>query len=166
MQSRPKASALKVVEQSYSDMSDPREQIRAVSKAGFAKRRIMNSSEFRVFQIAEDAVRSLDRGHRVMAQVSLGEVIEPKTPTDAKADWRRAHAAINSKRVDCAIIDRAGFLALVIEYQGAGHYRDTSFMRDAVKREALRKAKVAWLEIEAEFDPEHVKQEILRKLSG
>jgi hypothetical protein len=38
-----------------------------------------------------------------------------------------------------------------VEYQGHGHYQERSFMRDAIKREAVRKAKVAFLEVPAEY---------------
>ena len=42
--------------------------------------------------------------------------------------------------------------ALAVEYQGHGHYQNRAFMRDAVKREAVRKAGVPFLEIPAEYD--------------
>ena len=42
--------------------------------------------------------------------------------------------------------------SLAVEYQGHGHYQDRAFMRDAVKREAVRKANIKCLEIPAEYD--------------
>jgi len=67
-----------------------------------------------------------------MAQVSLGEVL---SSPDA-----RAYSAINSKRVDLLIVSRSGDPIAAIEYQGHGHYQGTAAARDAVKKEALRKA--------------------------
>ena len=73
----------------------------------------------------------------VMAQVSLGEVLSSR---DA-----RAYSAINSKRVDLLIVSRSGDPIAAIEYQGHGHYQGTAAARDAVKKEALRKAGVQYI---------------------
>jgi hypothetical protein len=75
----------------------------------------------------------------VFAQTCLGEVLRC-----ADAD---GHSAINSKRVDILVIDREGWPLLAIEYQGDGHYQGTAAARDAVKREALRRAGIGYLEI-------------------
>ncbi len=82
-----------------------------------------------------------------MAQTSLGEIIRPSNTKGTALDQEQAYAAINSKRVDFAFFDRFGRAILVVEYQGSGHYASTSFIRDAVKREALRKAGVAMIEV-------------------
>jgi hypothetical protein len=88
---------------------------------------------------AERAVNVADLKWRVMAQVSLGEVL---SSSDA-----RAYSAINSKRVDLLIVSRKGDPIAAIEYQGHGHYQGTAAARDAVKREALRKAEVRYIEV-------------------
>jgi hypothetical protein len=49
------------------------------------------------------------------------------------------------------VINRFGTPILAIEYQGAGHYHSRSFMRDAVKREALRKADVVFIEVPSDY---------------
>jgi hypothetical protein len=100
-----------------------------------------------------------------MAQTSLGEVIRPLAGSESKEDQDAAYASINSKRLDFAIIDRFGILKLAIEYQGDGHYRETSFMRDAVTREALRKAGVHLLEVASEFQREDIIREVTQKLA-
>jgi hypothetical protein len=88
-----------------------------------------------------------------MAQVSLGEVLS--SPDD------RARAAINSKRVDILIISSHGLPLAAIEHQGNGHYQGSAAARDAVKKEALRKASVRYIEV----TDEHCKEDIARELS-
>jgi hypothetical protein len=58
-----------------------------------------------------------------------------------------AFRSINSKRVDALVVDRGGRPVLAVEYQGAGHYQGTAPARDAIKKEALRKAGVGYLEV-------------------
>ena len=62
------------------------------------------------------------------------------------------------------MIDRTGMPALAVEYQGHGHYQNRAFMRDAVKREAVRKAGVRFLEVPAEFDAKVLKDQIREAL--
>jgi hypothetical protein len=78
---------------------------------------------------------------RVMAQVSLGEILRSK---DAEA-----YGCINSKRVDMLIVDENRRPRHAIEYQGKGHYQGTAAARDAVKKEALRKAGIGYHEVVA-----------------
>jgi hypothetical protein len=89
-----------------------------------------------------------------MAQVSLGEVL---SSPDA-----RAYSAINSKRVDLLIVSRSGDPIAAIEYHGHGHYQGTAAARDAVKKEALRKAGVRYIEVTPESGTADMTREILR----
>lgn len=89
-----------------------------------------------------------------MAQVSLGEVLSSSDP--------RAYAAINSKRVDMLIITSRGVPIAAIEYQGEGHYQGSAAARDAVKKEALRKAGVRYIEMTPEHSPSDLANEMLR----
>src|SRR5262249_6713111 len=75
-----------------SSSRDPIEQLRIVTSANFKAKPLLSRSEARVLYAAEDAVKEAKLGWRVMAQVSLGEILS--SPDD------RAYAAINSKRVD------------------------------------------------------------------
>lgn len=118
-------------------------QLEVVMQADFTAKPLMSRSEARVFLAAERAVRRNSLGWRVMAQVSLGEVLSSPDP--------EAFAAINSKRVDMLLISADGRPIAAIEFQGTGHYLGTAAARDAVKREALRRAKVDFIEIK----PEH-----------
>jgi len=57
----------------------------------FETKRVMSLPEYRVFQQVEVEVTALNKGYRVFAQTSLGEVLASKDD--------RAFRAINSKRV-------------------------------------------------------------------
>ena len=93
-------------------VTDPAEQLRLVMGARFEKRRLLSRSEAQVLYAAERAINTAaaDLKWRVMAQVSLGEVL---SSPDA-----RAYSAINSKRVDLLIVSRSGDPIAAIEYQG------------------------------------------------
>jgi len=135
-------------------VTDPAEQLRLVMGARFEKRRLLSRSEAHVLYAAERAINTADLKWRVMAQVSLGEVL---SSPDA-----RAYSAINSKRVDLLIVSRRGDPIVAIEYQGHGHYQGTAAARDAVKKEALRKAGVRYIEVTPESGIEDVAREISR----
>ena len=135
-------------------VTDPAEQLRLVMGASFKKRRLLSRSEAYVLYAAERAINTVDLKWRVMAQVSLGEVL---SSSDA-----RAYSAINSKRVDLLIVSRNGDPIAAIEYQGHGHYKGTAAARDAVKREALRKAEVRYIEVTPESGTEAMAREISR----
>ena len=135
-------------------ITDSAEQLRRVMGARFEKRSILSRSEALVLYAAERAINIVDLKWRVMAQVSLGEVLS--TP-DA-----RAYSAINSKRVDLLIVSQSGDPIAAIEYQGHGHYQGTAAARDAIKKEALRKAGVRYIEVTPDSGPEDVAREISR----
>ena len=123
-----------------------------ISRVDFEPRRLLNKSEYGILQILERFTREIGGGYRVMAQTSLGEIIAPSTASGSEEARDLAFRSINSKRLDFLVIDRFGMPALAVEYQGHGHYQNRAFMRDAVKREAVRKARVPFLEIPAEYD--------------
>lgn len=139
-------------------------QLEFVSRVEFETVRLLNKEEYPLLILLERLVEGKGTGHRVMAQTSLGEILRPKQGSASKQDIDNAFASINSKRLDFAIIDRTGLLALAIEYQGSGHYSGKAFMRDAVKREALRKAGVKMLEVPTGFDAETVKKQVMKAL--
>lgn len=149
------------------DLRNPRDQIEAISKVNFERRQIMNRGEFALFRVLEDAVAKHGGSYRLMAQTSLGELIKPSGDAALSLDLRAAHASINSKRLDFAIIDRTGLLALAVEFQGSGHHMGSkAFMRDAVKREALRKAGVQMMEVETGWTTEDVQMRLRKALTA
>ncbi|WP_158596079.1 DUF2726 domain-containing protein [Oleomonas cavernae] len=135
-------------------IADAPEQLRVVMKAVFSKRPLLSKSEALVFYAAENAVKETGLSWRVMAQVSLGEIL-----SSPSAD---AYAAINSKRADVLIVTQAGDPIVAIEYQGHGHYQGSAPARDAVKKEALRKAGVRYIEMTPEHGPDDLVREIMR----
>jgi hypothetical protein len=144
-------------------VADPKFQMECISRVDFEAQPLLNKSEYQVLLQLEAVVLELQAGHRVMAQTSMGEILRPRPASSSKRDQDLAFRSINSKRVDFLIVDRRGLPALAIEYQGLGHYRERSFMRDAVKREVFRKANVAFLEVPAEFRNDEVRGAV-RKL--
>ncbi len=142
-------------------LADPRNQLEAIAKADFERQRLLNSSEFRVFRSLEEIVSEIGEGHRVMAQTSVGELLRPKSNS---GDWKTrkdAHASINSKRFDFAVVDKNGMLSLAVEYHGEGHHQSKAFMRDAVKREVCRRAGVPFLEVEKGTKPSDLRHSVL-----
>lgn len=141
------------------NMADPKNQMEAIAASGFETCRLLNKEEARVLPVLERSLRKANQGHRVMAQTSLGEMIRPKNSGAAQIN-KRAFAPINSKRLDFAVINKFGILVCAIEYQGTGHYHKTSFMRDAVKREVLRKSGVPFLEVPPDFTPQNLERQL------
>ena len=123
-----------------------------ISRVEFEPRRLLNRSEYGILRILEKVVRETGSGRRVMAQTSLGEVIGTRSASGTEEARDPAFRSINSKRLDFLVIDRSGMPVLAVEYQGHGHYQNNAFMRDAVKREAVRKAGIRLVEIPAEYD--------------
>lgn len=122
-------------------VTDAGTQLRIVMAAPFTKQRVLSAGEARVMIEAERAIADLALPWRVMAQVSLGEIL--RSPDAA------AFSAINSKRVDLLIVDERQDPVAAVEYQGTGHWQGTAAARDAVKKEALRKAGIAYIEVMA-----------------
>ena len=143
------------------------DQLDAVSAVSFETQPLLNKSGSRLLPLLESLTRAHGNGHRLMAQVSLGEILRPKPNSAPHHMLDAAYRSINSKRLDFAIFDRFGHLAAAIEYQGHGHHiHDRTFLRDAVKREALRKAGVPYVEVPADFTPEGVTQQIRTALTS
>ena len=118
------------------------DQLKVVSRARFTSRSLLNRSEAKVFAALDKAVIARNPGWQVMAQVSLGEFL-------ASPD-KDAFLAVNSKRVDFALMDENCRVVHALEYQGSGHHTgDCAAARDAVKREALRKAGIGYHEVVA-----------------
>jgi len=63
----------------------------------------------------------------------------------------KAYGCINSKRVDLVLMDEDCQARHAIEYQGNGHHLtdNAAAARDAVKKEALRKAGIGYHEVVA-----------------
>lgn len=135
--------AIRPVEEPDASKADfAADQLKCVSRANFTSRSLLNKSEAKVFAALDNAVIDRNPNWQVMAQVSLGEFL-------ASPD-KDAFVAINSKRVDFALMDEKCCVIHVLEYQGTGHHAGSSAAaRDAVKKEALRRAGIGYHEIVA-----------------
>jgi hypothetical protein len=148
------------------DLRDPSAQMQAIARAEFEPRRLLNKSEYGVLLILEAAARDVNRGLRVMAQTSMGELVRTKDDSASQEECDRAYRSINSKRLDFVVIDPYGLPVLAVEHQGTGHYQASAFMRDAVKREVLRKAKIRLLEIPADYNRTELVKQLRAVLGG
>jgi hypothetical protein len=120
---------------------DAADQLRIVMGATFTIQPLLNKNEARVFKELDRFVISCNPGWQVMAQVSLGEILRCK---DAEA-----YSCVNAKRVDLLLMDGDCQPRHAIEYQGGAHYQGTAAARDAVKKEALRRAGIGYHEVVA-----------------
>jgi hypothetical protein len=136
---RGKVVPLKAPEARSADMAA--DQLKAVMKADFKPRALLNRPEGQVFKALDRIVVARNPQWQVMAQVSLGEFLA--------SEDREAYACINSKRVDFALMDADCRVRHALEYQGSGHHQGSAAARDAVKKEALRKAGVGYHEVVA-----------------
>ena len=134
------------------------DQLKAVMKARFTAQPLLNIPERRLLECIDKALAELSPGWRAMAQVSLGEVL--------RSEFKDAFMAINSKRVDLLIMDRDFRPLHAVEFQGTGHHLGPeTAARDAVKREALRRAGIGFVEVVSGDTPSEVR-ELVKKLVG
>ncbi len=118
---------------------DAADQLRIVMGADFSIQPLLNKSEARLFWELDRLVQARNAGWQVMAQVSLGEILRTKA--------KDAYGCINAKRVDLLLVDGDCQPIAAIEYQGGGHHQGSAAARDAVKKEALRRARIGYHEV-------------------
>lgn len=121
--------------------TDAADQLRIVMAAEFTVQPLLNKSEARVFKELDRLVAERNPSWQVMAQVSMGEILRCRET--------RAFRCINAKRVDLLLMDHECQPRHAIEYQGNGHHQGTAAARDAVKKEALRRAGIGYHEVVA-----------------
>lgn len=132
------------------------DQLRIVMCATFKARPLLNNPERRLLSVLDQALEAESPGWRAMGQVSLGEIL---WSDDKDAFW-----AINAKRVDLLIIDANCRPLHAVEFQGTGHHLNhETAARDAVKKEALRRAGIGYVEIISGDTPAEVRS-MVRKL--
>ncbi|MBL6932204.1 MAG: DUF2726 domain-containing protein [Rhodospirillales bacterium] len=134
-------------------IGDVNNQKRFVSQGKFYKKKLMNKSEFRVFQVLEQWIKSnANLGFRLFSQVAIGEYLG--------ASENQAFHSINSKRVDFLIINPFGEAMVAIEYQGEAHYQNNAQDRDEVKAIAHDKAGIKLVEIFPDEDETGISNKI------
>jgi hypothetical protein len=139
-------------------LADAADQLRTVMKAEFKAQRLLNKSEARLFRAIDKIVLGIRPDWQVMAQVSLGEIL--------RCEDKDAYSCINAKRVDLLIVDEECRPLHAIEYQGGGHFKGAhaTAARDAVKKEALRRAGIGYVEVVGgEMSPAELRQ-VIHKL--
>ena len=138
---QPSLRTIERAEKKLSARSDfAAEQLKIVSGANFRSCALLNKPEAKVFMALDKVVIARNPGWQVMAQVSLGEFLSSEDD--------EAFRAVNSKRVDFALMDERCRVHQVLEYQGSGHHAgNCAAARDAVKKEALRRAGIGYHEI-------------------
>jgi hypothetical protein len=144
----------------FERIPDAADQLRTVMKADFKAQPLLNKSEARLFKSIDKWVLELRPGWQVMAQVSLGEIL--------RCEDKDAYACINSKRVDLLIVDEDCRPLHAIEYQGGGHFKGAhaTAARDAVKKEALRRAGIGYVEVVAGDTPAELRRVVERLVQG
>lgn len=135
---------------------DAADQPRTVMKADFKAQPLLNKSEARLFKSLDKMVIEMRPGWQVMAQVSLGEIL--------RCEDKAAYGCINSKRVDLLIVDADCKPVHAIEYQGGGHFKGAhaTAARDAVKKEALRRAGIGYVEVVVGDTPAELRRVVER----
>lgn len=128
-------------DQSPAKPQDAADQLRIVMGADFTIQPLLNKGEARVFKELDRIVIACNPTWQVMAQVSLGEILRCQDAV--------AYSCINSKRVDLLLMDGDCRPRHAIEYQGGAHHQGTAAARDAIKKEALRRAGIGYHEVVA-----------------
>ncbi len=131
-------------------------QLKQVMLAEFTARPLLNKPERRLLGCIDQALAEHSPAWRAMGQVSLGEILRSRD--------EQAFRAINSKRVDLLIVDADCRPLHAIEFQGTGHHLGAeTAARDAVKREALRRAGIGYVEVVSGDTPTDI-GELVRRL--
>ena len=135
---------------------DAADQLACVMAAQFKPRALLNQPERRLLAVIDQALAEFTPGWRAMGQVSMGEILSSPD--------KDAYFAVNSKRIDLLIVDADCRPLHAVEFQGTGHHLSgNTAARDAVKKEALRRAGIGFIEVVSGDTPAEVRQKI-RKL--
>lgn len=153
---QPKAKVAPIAARTERPTPDAADQLRKVMAASFRSRPLLNNPERRLLAHLDKALAEEAPGWRAMGQVSLGEILI--------SEDKDAYFAINSKRVDLLIIDDSCYPLHAVEFQGTGHHQGTAAARDAVKKEALRRAGIGYVEIVSGDTPAELRA-MIRKLA-
>lgn len=132
----------------------PTAALQHVTDSRFSARRLITTNEEQIFDALESIVRELDLDWRVMAQVNLADIVESADP--------EALAAIGDQRVALLIVSAAQMPLAAVEYQGLGQVRDESTLRAAIRREALRRADVDYIEVRSNDTPDVLREQVRR----
>lgn len=128
-------------------------RLRNVTGARFLVKRLMSDNEAIVMREVEAIIDEIGQAWRVLAQVSLSQIIG-STNVDAVA-------AIDGQVAALMIVGSDRTPIAVVEYQSLGMARGDDVMRDAIKREALRRAGIAFIEVRASDEPGDLRRDLM-----
>lgn len=135
-----------------SPLANPARQVEVVSALRFEAIPLMGEGERRLFRLIEAAAGELAPGCRLLARVSLDEVVRPRSATGR--DWDQAMASIRSKRLDFALFDGEG--RIVAAFGCAERVRMIGEGREKVRRAALAGAGIPYLPLAATTTVEEI----------
>ncbi|MEM8870007.1 MAG: DUF2726 domain-containing protein [Pseudomonadota bacterium] len=127
-----------------------------IERVGFERYPLLSRDEARVFDLLVAEVAALSSDYRVMAQISLTEVIGPDPDNGTKEDRDDARRFLGEKRLDFGVFDGNHNLRVAILSQRPGYAGKREPDRDPVITEALRKAGVPVMGIKPGARPAQV----------
>ena len=122
--------------------------LRATEYYDYSRQYLLNKTEKEIYWIL---VRELNSRYCINPQASLGEIL--------KSSEYFAYRAINSKRSDFVITTKKFLPVAVVEYQGSGHFQNNHEIRTQIKKNALEKAGILFIEL-FDLSEEHIKQQL------
>jgi Protein of unknown function (DUF2726) len=128
------------------------DRLRQVSEARFLTKRLMSDNEAVVLVELEAIIADLSEPWRVMPQVALTQIVGSNSD--------EATAAIEGQHLALLVVggDRTPIAA--VEYQPLGQIRSEDAVRDAVKREALRRSGIPYIEVRASDQPGDLRADV------
>jgi hypothetical protein len=128
------------------------DRLRNVSDAQFSPKRLMSDNESIVLAEVESIIADIGCPWRVLAQVSLSQAVASSSA--------EALLAIEGQQIALLIVDPDRTPIAAIEYQPLGQVRSEDALRNAIKREALRRANIAYIEVRSSDQPGDLRHDI------
>jgi hypothetical protein len=133
--------------------ADGVDKLRQVSDARFLTKRLMSDNEAIVLGELEAIIADINEPWRVMAQVGLSQIIGSNSA--------EASIAIEGQQVALLIVGADRTPVAAVEYQPMGQIRSEDAVHDAVKREALRRSGIAYIEVRASDQPGDLRADLV-----
>ena len=116
-------------------------RLRLVSDTNFSLRRLLTEREAERLAEVEGILADLEVDWRVMPQVSLSDILA----AEDESAWR----ALGGQRVAMVILAANQMSIAAIDFQPMGQVREEDAVLDAVRREALRRSGIEYIEMRA-----------------
>lgn len=111
--------------------NNPSDNIAITRRSKYSRQKLLNNPERDLYW----KLVTICKNNKVIisAQVNLGEILQSE----------EGYKTIQCKRCDFCITDRSFNPLVVIEYNGSGHFNDTSKERDEIKKTAIESSGIA-----------------------